>query len=102
MVGRAFVFAVVAGMRSADPAARELLASVDARRFEVITLPYQDFAAMDASLALLESLGMAAVESHVRALCDRIVEWARGRSDVRLVTPADPATGTRRGRAGQR
>ena len=32
----AFVFAVVAGMRSADPAARELLASVDARRLEVL------------------------------------------------------------------
>ena len=32
----AFVFATVAGMRSADPAARELLASVDASRFEVL------------------------------------------------------------------
>ena len=32
----AFVFATVAGMRSADPAARELLASVDARRVEVL------------------------------------------------------------------
>jgi NitT/TauT family transport system permease protein len=32
----AFVFAAVAGMRSADPAARELLASVDARRLEVL------------------------------------------------------------------
>ena len=32
----AFVFATVAGMRSADPAARELLASVDAGRVEVL------------------------------------------------------------------
>ena len=32
----AFVFATVAGLRSADPAARELLASVDARRMEVL------------------------------------------------------------------
>ena len=32
----AFVFATVAGMRSADPAARELLASVDAPRAEVL------------------------------------------------------------------
>jgi len=32
----AFVFATVSGMRSADPAARELLASVDAGRFEVL------------------------------------------------------------------
>ena len=32
----AFVFATVAGLRSADPAARELLASVDASRCEVL------------------------------------------------------------------
>lgn len=32
----AFVFATVAGLRSADPAARELLRSVDARRWEVL------------------------------------------------------------------
>jgi NitT/TauT family transport system permease protein len=32
----AFVFATVAGMRSADPAARELLASVDAGRWEML------------------------------------------------------------------
>ena len=32
----AFVFAAVTGMRSADPAARELLASVDASRLEVL------------------------------------------------------------------
>lgn len=32
----AFVFATVSGMRSADPATRELLASVDARRWEVL------------------------------------------------------------------
>jgi NitT/TauT family transport system permease protein len=32
----AFVFATVAGLRSADPAARELLASVDASRVEVL------------------------------------------------------------------
>jgi NitT/TauT family transport system permease protein len=32
----AFVFATVTGMRSADPAARELLASVDARGWEVL------------------------------------------------------------------
>src|SRR3712207_7575688 len=43
----------------------------DARRFEMVTLPYQDFAAMDAILALLESLGPACVESHVRALAAR-------------------------------
>jgi len=67
----------------------------DARRFEVITLPFQDFAGLNASLELLFELGPAAVEAHVQGLADRIVEWAEGRSDVRLVTPAD-----RRRRAG--
>ncbi len=32
----AFVYATVGGMRSADPAARELFASIDARRWEVL------------------------------------------------------------------
>jgi NitT/TauT family transport system permease protein len=32
----AFVFAAVAGMRSADPASRELFASVDASRWQVL------------------------------------------------------------------
>lgn len=63
----------------------------DARRFEVITLPYQDFAGMNASLELLLELGPAAVEAHVRGLVDRAVAWACARDDVQLVTPADAA-----------
>jgi selenocysteine lyase/cysteine desulfurase len=63
----------------------------DARRFEVVTLPYQEFAGLNASLELLFELGPEAVTRHVTALADRIVAWAAGRDDVRLVTPADPA-----------
>ena len=63
----------------------------DARRFEVITLPFQDFAGYVASLELLLGLGPAAVESHVAALAERVVRWAASRRDVRLVTPRDPA-----------
>jgi selenocysteine lyase/cysteine desulfurase len=63
----------------------------DARRFEVVTLPYQDIAGMVASLELLHELGPSAVAEHVQGLADRVVEWARARDDVRLVTPADPA-----------
>ena len=63
----------------------------DARRFEVITLPFQDFAGLNASLELLHELGPAAVEAHVAALARRVVSWAEARADVRLVTPADPA-----------
>lgn len=63
----------------------------DARRFEVITLPFQDFAGFDASVGMLLELGTAAVAHHVQGLADLIVEWAQDRRDVRLVTPADPA-----------
>ncbi|HET9013159.1 MAG TPA: aminotransferase class V-fold PLP-dependent enzyme, partial [Gemmatimonadaceae bacterium] len=63
----------------------------DARRFEVITLPFQEFAGLNASLELLFELGPDAVEAHVASLADRIVRWAGSRSDVRLVTPGDRA-----------
>ena len=63
----------------------------DARRFEMVTLPYQDFAGMNASLELLHELGAAAVAAHVATLADRIVAWAAERPGVRLVTPADRA-----------
>jgi selenocysteine lyase/cysteine desulfurase len=63
----------------------------DARRFEVVTLPYQDFAGLNASLELLFELGVEEVAGHVASLAGRIVEWASDRDDVRLVTPADAA-----------
>jgi cysteine desulfurase / selenocysteine lyase len=62
----------------------------DARRFEVMTLPSQDLAALGTSVDLLLELGPGSVEAHVTALADGIVDWARQRSDVRLVTPAEP------------
>ena len=63
----------------------------DARRFETMTLPFQDFAGMNASLELLLELGPAAAAAHVTALASAVVDWAEGRSDVRLVTPAGVA-----------
>lgn len=63
----------------------------DARRFEVLTLPFHDFAGLAESLELLHALGPAAVAAHIAALADRIVRWAQARDDVALVTPADPA-----------
>jgi cysteine desulfurase/selenocysteine lyase len=62
----------------------------DARRFENITLPYQDFAGMNASLELLHELGPAAVEQHVTELAEEIVRWAVAQRDVQLVTPSSP------------
>jgi cysteine desulfurase/selenocysteine lyase len=59
----------------------------DARRFEQITLPYQDFAGFNASLELLHELGPPMVADHVAGLVDLIVGWAAERRDVTLITP---------------
>ncbi len=63
----------------------------DARRFEFITLPYQDFAAMNASLELLHELGPANVAAHVEQLADVIVRWAECHAEVQLVTSSERA-----------
>lgn len=62
----------------------------DARKFELITLPYQEFAALNATLELIEELGAANVAAYSQSLADRIVAWACSRSDVTLVTPSGP------------
>ncbi len=63
----------------------------DARRFEVLTLPFHDFAGFAASLDLLHELGPAAVAAHVATRADEIVSWAAARDGVALVTPVDGA-----------
>jgi selenocysteine lyase/cysteine desulfurase len=63
----------------------------DARRFEVFTLPFQDFAGMNTSLELFEELGPPAVEQHVQRLTQRLIDGVHARADLRLVTPDDPA-----------
>lgn len=63
----------------------------DARRFEVITLPFPDFAGLNASLELLHRFGLRDVYRLVAERTAQIVEWASRRKDVRLVTPADPS-----------
>jgi selenocysteine lyase/cysteine desulfurase len=62
----------------------------DARRFEFVTLPYQDYAGMNASLELFKEVGFANVARYAQRLGERIVNWAVTRDDVELVTPADP------------
>ena len=63
----------------------------DARRFEVITLPFQDIAGLCASLTLFHELGPAAVAARVASLAGEIVTWALANKRVKLVTPADPS-----------
>ena len=62
----------------------------DARRFEFITLPFQDFAGMNASLELIHELGPAAIALQVASLADVIVLWAASQREVQLVTPSPP------------
>ena len=63
----------------------------DARRFEFITLPFQDFAGMNASLELFFELGLERVVKHIEDLASEIVRWAQSKSEVKLITPSDPA-----------
>ncbi len=63
----------------------------DARRFEVITVPFQDFAGFNASLGMMVELGLKNIEAHDAALVGQAVEWAQSRRDMKLVTPVDPA-----------
>jgi len=64
----------------------------DARRFQINTLPAQDFAGLNASLEMLLELGPEAVERHIEGIVTEAVMWAQANGDkVRLVTQADPA-----------
>lgn len=63
----------------------------DAQRFEVGSLPIQDFVGMNASIELLLELGPAAVESHVAAITRPLVAWGSTRRDVSCLTPREDA-----------
>jgi selenocysteine lyase/cysteine desulfurase len=58
----------------------------DARRFEQVTLPFQDFAGMAASLELLHELGGVEVAGHIQARASEILDGAASLG-VPLVTP---------------
>ena len=75
----------------------------EARRFEVATQPWQDYAGMAESLALLNEADPARVRAHVTALLDPLIDFldARGidvlgdrrperRSGILAFRPADP------------
>jgi cysteine desulfurase/selenocysteine lyase len=58
----------------------------DARRFELITLPYQDLAGMNASLRLLLDLGIPRIQQHLRRLHQPVLAWAM-RTGAPVVSP---------------
>ncbi len=60
----------------------------DARRFEMITLPYQDFVGMTASLGLLLEIGVRDIAEVTRAAHEPVVRWAQ-ENDVRISSPLD-------------
>lgn len=62
----------------------------DARKYEFITLPYQDYGGMNASLSLIDELGFDAVSEYSLSLADRIADWASDRDGIELVTPSAP------------
>lgn len=64
----------------------------DARRFEQITLPFQDFVGMVASLELLHELGPEAVSAHIRQRTGELLDAAAAR-DLPLVTPRERHAG---------
>lgn len=63
----------------------------DARRYELVTLPYQDFAGMNASLELFFEVGLETIYARVRELVAQIADWTLARDDMRLLTPNDPS-----------
>lgn len=60
----------------------------DARRFEMITLPFQDFVGMTTSLGLLLEIGIRDVAEVTRAAHEPIVKWAQ-ENGVRIASPLD-------------
>jgi cysteine desulfurase / selenocysteine lyase len=62
----------------------------DARRFELITLPYQDFYGMTESLRMLIELGIRDIAEVTHALHEPVLRWAE-RNGIRIVSPRDDA-----------
>jgi len=60
----------------------------DARRFEMITLPYQDFVGLTASLGLLLEIGVRDIAEVTRAAHEPVVKWAQ-ENGVRIASPLD-------------
>lgn len=58
----------------------------DARRYELITLPVQDFAAVNASLGLLLDVGVEGIAARLAALLSPLHRWAKS-ADATISSP---------------
>jgi selenocysteine lyase/cysteine desulfurase len=61
----------------------------NARRYELVTLPYQDVAGFVASVGMLLDIGVPAVRTHLAEIRAPLLDWAEGRG-VRVGSPTDP------------
>jgi selenocysteine lyase/cysteine desulfurase len=58
----------------------------DARKFELITLPFQDFVGMNHAIDLLLELGIDPIRAHLAEIAVPVLEWA-DRRGVRVTSP---------------
>jgi selenocysteine lyase/cysteine desulfurase len=58
----------------------------DARRYELVTLPFQDLLGFCHSLELLQELGIDRIRNHLAAIGKPVLEWA-GHKGISLVSP---------------
>jgi selenocysteine lyase/cysteine desulfurase len=58
----------------------------DARKFELITLPFQDFLGMNHALELIMELGVDAIRAHLGEIGAPVYDWAERRG-VRVTSP---------------
>ncbi|MFN0178695.1 MAG: aminotransferase class V-fold PLP-dependent enzyme [Gemmatimonadales bacterium] len=61
----------------------------DARRYELVTLPFQDLLGMNGAIGLLLELGIDAIAAHLATITRPVAEWAQRRG-VRLASPEGP------------
>ena len=62
-----------------------------ARRFELATLGLQDYLALARSVEIFQEMGVGRVEAHIREVHEPLWAWLRGRRDVTVITPEEPA-----------
>ena len=65
----------------------------NARRYELVTLPYQDVAGFVASVSMLLDIGVPAVRDHLAEIRAPLLDWAASRG-VRVSSPVDPVHGS--------
>jgi selenocysteine lyase/cysteine desulfurase len=58
----------------------------DSRRFELITLPFQDFAAMNVSLEMILDIGVGEIAAHLRRVQEPLLDLA-ARRDIPITSP---------------